>query len=68
MKKIDYKNLFNVKNKNVIVVGGLGLIGKGLLMHFLHLVQIIYFGLQLVFIKKSEKIKKKEIFNLNFLI
>ena len=28
MKKIDYKNLFNVKNKNVIVVGGLGLIGK----------------------------------------
>ena len=60
MKKIDYKNLFNVKNKNVIVVGGLGLISKRLLMHFLHLVQMYLFWITtLVFIKKSEKIKKK---------
>ena len=47
MKKIDYKNLFNVKNKNVIVVGGLGLIGKEVVDAFSFIwFKCIYFGLQ----------------------
>ena len=70
MKKIDYKNLFNVKNKNVIVVGGLSLIGKEVVDAFSSFgsnVFILDYNLSL-YKKNQKKLKKKEIFNLNFLI
>lgn len=34
MKKINYKNLFNVKNKNIVVIGGFGLIGREIVKAF----------------------------------
>ena len=61
MKKIDYKNLFNVKNKNVIVVGGLGLIGKEVVDAFSSFgsnVFILDYNLSL-YKKNQKKLKKK---------
>ena len=55
MKKIDYKNLFNVKNKNVIVVGGLGLIGKEVGGHFIHLLNVFILDYNLSLYKKNQK-------------
>ena len=62
MKKIDYKNLFNVKNKNVIVVGGLGLIGKEVVDAFSSFgsnVFILDYNLSL-YKKNQKKLKKKK--------
>ena len=34
MKKINYKNLFNVKSKTVLIIGGFGLIGREIVKAF----------------------------------
>ena len=42
MKKINYKKLFDVNNKNVVIVGGLGLIGREIVQAFSSLGSKVY--------------------------
>ena len=42
MKKINYKNLFNVKSKTVLIIGGFGLIGREIVKAFSSLGSKVY--------------------------
>ncbi len=42
MKKINYKNLFDVRNKNVVIIGGFGLIGTEIVKAFSTLGSKVY--------------------------
>ncbi len=63
MKKINYKNLFNVKSKTVLIIGGFGLIGREIVKAFSSLGSKVYIlDCNIEYYKKN----KRNFKNINF--